>query len=112
NDAIEVAQRRPPQAEVLDRAGDSGDPDHVTLAELVLDEDQGAVEVVADELLGAEADGDAHDAEPGNRRPDVEVEATQDHEPGDDQDEEPEDVATELVEGVDPLGDLDGRQLL
>ena len=68
DDAVEVAQRRPPQAEVLDRAADAGDRDDVALAELVLDEDQRAVEVVADEALGAEADGDADDAE-ARRRP-------------------------------------------
>ena len=42
-----------------------------------------AVEVVADEALGAEADGDPDDAEPGDRRPDVEPELAEDHQPGD-----------------------------
>ena len=37
DDAVEVAQRRPPQAEVLDRAAHPGDRDDVALAELVLD---------------------------------------------------------------------------
>ena len=71
DDAVEVAQRRPPQAEVLDRAGHAGDRHHVALAELVLDEDQAAVEVVADEALGAEADRDPDDAEAGDRGTDV-----------------------------------------
>ena len=74
DDAVEVAQRRPPQAEVLDRAGDAGDRDDVAPAELVLDEDQAAVQVVADEALGPEADGDADDAEAGDGRADVEPE--------------------------------------
>ena len=52
DDAVEVAERRPPQVEVLDRAVDAGEADHVALAELVLDQDQGAVEVVADEASG------------------------------------------------------------
>ena len=43
------------------------DRDDVALAVLVLDEDQGAVEVVPDEALRAEADGDPDDAEA--RRP-------------------------------------------
>ena len=84
DDAVEVAQRRPPQAEVLDRAGHAGDPDDVALAELVLDEDERAVEVVADEVLGAEPDGDPDDAEAGDRRTDVEAELAEDHQPGDD----------------------------
>ena len=84
--------RRPPQVEVLDRAGHAGQAHDVALAELVLDEDERAVEVVADERLGAEADGDADDAEPGDGRPDVEAELVQDHQRGDGHDEEADDV--------------------
>ena len=112
DDAVEVAQRRPAQAEVLDRAGHAGDRDHVAAAELVLDEDQAAVEVVADEALGAEPDRDADDAEPRDRRADVQAERAQDHQQRDDDDEEDDDAAAELVERVHPLADLDRRQLL
>ena len=92
DDAVEVAQGRPAQAEVLDRAADPGDRDDVALAVLVLDQDQRAVEVVVDEALGAEADGDPDDAEPGDGRPDVEVEGAEDHDPGDHDDEEADHV--------------------
>src|SRR6185437_4965365 len=77
DDAVEVAQRRPPQAEVLHRPGDAGDRDDIALAVLVLDEDQRAVEVVADEALRAEPDRDADDAEPRDGGADVEVERRQ-----------------------------------
>ena len=40
DDAVEVAQRRPAQGEVLDRALDAGDADDVAARELVLDQDQ------------------------------------------------------------------------
>ena len=112
DDPVEVAQRRPPQAEVLDRAADAGDRHHVALAVLVLDQDQGAVQIVADEALGAEPDGDPDNAQAGDRRSDVEIERAEDHDRRDEQDEEPDHPAAELVEGVHPLLDLDGRQLL
>ena len=83
DDAVEVAERRPPEAEVLDRAAHPGDRDDVALAELVLDEDERAVEVVADEALRAEPDGDPDDAEARDGRPDVEAELAQDHQRGD-----------------------------
>ena len=71
-----------------------------------------AVEVVADEALGPEADGDADDPDAGHGRRDVEPEAAEDHQPGDDDDEEAEDVAAELVERVHPLLELDRAQFL
>ena len=80
--------------------------------ELVLDEDQRTREVVADEALRAESDGDADDAETGDGRPDVEIELAQDHEPGDDDDEELDDVRGDVSIVSDPLADLDRRQLL
>ena len=58
---------------------DARDADHVALAELVLDQDQRAVEVVLDQALGPEPDGDADDAEPGDRGTDVEPDALEHH---------------------------------
>ena len=69
--------------------GHAGDPDDVTLGELVLDQDQRPVEVVAHERLGAEADGDADDAEAGDGRPDIEAELADHHERRDRHDERP-----------------------
>ena len=112
DDAVEVAQRRPAQGEVLDRAGHPGDPDDVALGELVLDQDERAVEVVADEALGPEPDGDADDAEAGDGRPDVEPELAEDHQDGDGHDEELQGVGPERVERVHPLLELDRAQLL
>ena len=87
--------------------------DDVALAVLVLDEDQRAVEVVADEDLGPEPDRDADDPEAGDGRPDVEPErAAGSSGRRSTSDEEPDDVAAELVERVHPLLDLDRRQLL
>ena len=54
--------------------------DDVALAELVLDEDERAVQIVLDEALRPEPDGDPDDAEAGDGRPDVEPELAQDHE--------------------------------
>ena len=82
------------------------------LRELVLDQDERPVEVVADEDLGPEPDGDADDAEPGDRRPDVEAELAEDHQSGDHHDEELERVRAERVERLHPLLELDRAQLL
>ena len=112
DDAVEVAQRRPPQREVLDRPFDARDAHDVAPGELVLDQDQRAVEVVADEELRPEADRDPDDAETRDGRPDVEAELPEDHQPGDDHDEELEDVRRQAVERVHPLLELDGAQLL
>ena len=75
DDAVEVAQRGPPQAEVLDRAGHAGDARRrrpwLNWFSMRI---SAPVEVVADEALRAEADRDPDDAEPGDRRPDVESE--------------------------------------
>ena len=92
DDAVAVAQGGPPEREVLDRAAHAGDPDDVALRELVLDEDEDAVEEVLDEALGAEADGDADDPEARDRRPDVDAELAEDHDHGDRQDEDPEEA--------------------
>ena len=110
--AIEVAQRRPPQREVLDGPLDARDAHDVAPGELVLDQDERAVEVVADEELRPEADRDPDHAETRDGRPDVESELTEDHQPGDDHDEELDDVRRQAVERVHPLLELDGAQLL
>src|SRR6185369_7870958 len=112
DDPVEIAERRPAEAEVLDRSADPRDRDDIALAVLVLDEDQGPVQVVPDEALGAEPDGDPDDAEPGHGGTDVEIERAEDHDPGDQQDEAADDVGAELVERVHPLLDLDRRELL
>ena len=83
HDAIDVADRRAPQAEVLDRARDAGHADHVAFGELVLDEDERAVEVVAHERLRTEPDRQADHAEARHRRTDVEPELPEHHQEGD-----------------------------
>ena len=112
HDPVEVAHGRPSQVEVLDRAVDAGQAHDVALGELVLEEDQGAVEVVADQRLGPEADRDAEDPEARDRRPDIEAELSEHHQRADDHDEELDRVRPQAVEGVHPLLELDRAQLL
>src|SRR5439155_3751508 len=88
---VEVPEGRPPETEVLDGPGDAGDPHDVPAAELVLDEDERAVEVVLHEALRPEADRHADAAQPGDRRPDLEVEDAEDLDAADDDDEGLED---------------------
>ena len=73
--SVEVAQHRPTQAEVLDHTGDPGDAHHVALVVLVLEHHEDARQPVADQRLGPESDGDAHDSEARDGRTDVDVEA-------------------------------------
>jgi hypothetical protein len=110
--AIEVADRRPPQVEVLDRASDTREAHDVALAELVLDEDQRAVQVVADEGLRPEPDGDPDHAEPRHGRSDVQAELAQHHEPRDDDDECLDDAGAKVVEGVHAALELHRAQFL
>src|SRR3712207_5366563 len=103
DDAVEVAEGRPAEAEVLDRPAHPRDRHHVALAELVLHEDQRAGEVVPDQALGAEADRDPDDAEPGDRGSDVEAQLAEDHDQRDERDERADDVRPQRVERVHPL---------
>ena len=112
DDAVEIAQGGPPEAEVLDGSTDAGQSDHVALREVVLDEDQRAVEIVLDEALRAETDRDSRDTQSGDRRADVGAELVEDDEPSDRDDQEAEDVDRQRVDRVDPLLDLNRRELL
>src|SRR5439155_13961505 len=84
---VQVPQRGPPEGEVLHRPGHAGRTNDVALGKLVLDQDQGTVEIVLDQALRAKADGDANDTESGDRRPDVKAQLTEDHQSGDRHDE-------------------------
>ncbi len=108
--AVEVAQRRPPERQILDRALDAGDLDHVALAVLVLHQDHRAVEVVLDQALGAESDGDADDAEAGHGGPDIDAEDAQDRQDGDRDDEGPDQRQAERVERGEAFLLLQRRQ--
>src|SRR5262249_11507446 len=66
--AVAVAQAYVAQRDLLDLAGFVQDLDHVTLAELVLDQEDEAGEVVLDQALGAEPDRHARDAGRGEDR--------------------------------------------
>ena len=92
---------------------DPADADDVALRVLVLDEDQRAVEVVADHALGAEADRDADDAEAGDGGPDVEAELRRGSSARRSTTmKNRRTFAAERVERVHPLRDLDRAQLL
>src|SRR5204862_2078917 len=72
---VEVAQHRPTQAEVLYHPGDPGDAHHVPLVVLVLEHHEDPRQPVADQRLGPESNGDAHDSQACDGRTDVDLEA-------------------------------------
>ncbi len=72
--AVVAAQRDRPQADRLDESGLAVDRDHVAEANLVFEDQEEAGDDVADEILRAEADGQAGDPRPGQDRPNVDAE--------------------------------------
>ena len=81
--AVLAAQHRRAQRDPLDRAGRHAEVDDVADAVLVLDQHEQAGDAVLDEVLGAEAEGDAGDAGAGDQRGQVDAELAEDHEQGD-----------------------------
>src|SRR4029453_4081483 len=80
--AVDVAQPGGAQPDPFDGAGGRAGVDHVPDAVLVLHEHEDAGDEVADQVLGAEPDGDADDPGPGDQRPQVEAEGAKGHQPG------------------------------
>ena len=109
---VQVAKGRPAEREVLDRAGDVSDAHDIALRVLVLDEDEGPGEIVADEVLGSQAHGEADDAQGGDGGPDIEMEGLHAHQEGDGQDDHAEQGRDEALERRLTLCDLDRRELL
>ena len=110
--AVEVAERRAAQAEVLDGAVDPGDADHVPGAELVLQDDEDAGQPVLDEGLRPEPHGDPDHAEARHRRTDVEPEQAEDHEHRDDRQQGAADADRQALDRRDPALELArGKQL-
>ncbi len=82
DNAVKVAQHCPAQVQFLYQTGNAGHLDDIAGIELVLQEDEQAVENVLDDALCAEADGDTDDAGGGNQRGDIVAKFGQDHEGG------------------------------
>ena len=97
-----VAQGRPPEPDLLDRALDPADVDDVPDVVLALHQDQDAHQVVEHDALAGERERCGHDAEPGQDRPQIE-QADQDQDAGHHH-AEPERLGQEVFEGLDPLG--------
>ena len=107
--APDVADDRPSQADLLDRALDAREADHVALEVLALGEDQETHEVVEDDALAGQGQRREHEAEAREHRPQVE-----DPEHDDDRGHEhaePEQLAEQVLDRLEAavgLG-LDGR---
>ncbi len=120
---VHVADHGAAKAHLLHGAADAGDRHDVADAVRVLTQDQHPVEVVADQLLGAEpdraADGDAEaDAEAADGRPDGRQEDRQDDRRDDRDGEPPDEAQPEGGDGLQapaplraPDGTLLGAQL-
>ena len=76
---VDVAQPGDAEADGLDGAAGRAQVDDVAHAQLVLEDHEGAGQEVLDEVLGAEAQGDADDPCAGDDRPDVVVQLGQHH---------------------------------
>jgi len=85
--AVAVAEAGETEGEVFDGALESGDGDDFADVELVLDEDEDAVEHVLEDGLGAEADADADDTGGGKQRSEVDAEDGEDVQEDDEADE-------------------------
>ena len=105
--AVDVAQPGGAQPDPCDGAGGRAGVDHVPDAVLVLHEHEDAGDEVADQVLGAEPDGDADDPGPGDQRPQVEAEGAKGHQPGQGPDAEGGHAGQQ---GAHRLGPLDPAQ--
>ena len=74
HEAVAVAQAYITESHLFHLARLAGDLDHVALAHLVLDQQEEPGEVVPDQALRAERDGDAGDAGGGEHRRDRDAE--------------------------------------
>src|SRR5213078_849769 len=98
---FEVAQAHVAQRDLLDEAGLARDLDHVAFAHLIVEQDEKAVEVVLDQALRAEADGDAGDARGSEDRRNGDAELAQHQRAGDDDDEHRGGIAEHARQGFD-----------
>ena len=85
--AVAIAEGGGAQGKAIDGAGEAGDADDLTDVELILDEDEDAVEDVLEDGLGAEADANTDDTGGGEQRLDVKAEDKQHLQENDEADE-------------------------
>ena len=100
---FDVAQPRDAQADGLDRAGGLAEVDRVADAVLVLEDHEDARQEVLDQVLGAEAQGDAGDAGTGEQRRDRQAEHAQHHDERDAPDRAGGDAAQQRAHGLGAL---------
>ena len=110
--ALNVAQGRRAQRDLLDRAGRRADVDHVTDAVLVLDQHEEAGEEVLHDRLRTEAEGDAADAGTGDERGQIDLQLPEHQERSDAPHHGRDDAAQHECDGLGAgLGPLVGRLL-
>lgn len=102
--AVEVAQAHVAQRDLLNGAAPAGDVDHVAVPDLVLEQQEKAGEVVLDQALGAEADGNAGDARGGEDRQHRDAQLAEHQGAGDDADERRGHASQHPVDGADAPG--------
>ena len=105
--AVDVPQAGGAQADALDGAGGRAGVDHVADPVLVLHQHEDAGDEVADQVLGAEPDGDPDDPGPGDQRAEVEPQGAEGHQTSQGPDAEGGDAGQQ---GADRLGPLDAAQ--
>lgn len=109
--AVLVAEHGSPEIDLLHQAGDAGHGDDVSLAILILDDDEEARDDVLDERLRAEADRDAEHSSAGEDRRDVDAELRESREPGDRPDDDYRRLDRYASDRLEPLGQLDRATL-
>ncbi len=90
-----VAQLHRADGDFLDRPLDRAEADIFTLAEGIVEQEEGARENIADQRLGAEADGEADNPGPGEERRDIDAKLGEDDHAADDDDDNQQEIAKE-----------------
>lgn len=75
--SLGVAQHRGPQIDFFHHSGSVVYRDHIVDANLILDQQEESADHVADQVLGAESDGESDDAGAREERPDIVAELPQ-----------------------------------
>jgi thioredoxin-related protein len=105
--ALVVAQADVAQGHLLDQPALAGHLDHVALAHLVFQQQEKAVEVVLDQALRAETDGDAEHPGGGEDRRDGNADLGEHQHAADQQDDHGDDIAEHAFQRVQALDPLD-----
>ena len=104
-----VADDRPAHPDLFDLALDGAELDPVALVVRTLEDDEDAHQVVEDDALAGQRDGERDETEPGDHG--QQVEDGQDDEERDGHDEDLEDRREQVLDGRDALDALLGHEL-